>query len=167
MVILIFTLLFAAAVFLTRSYRFFDEYYSTALFVSSMSLLFQILCRGHLLWGFRDWGFFTDKLSNLVQFVVLFPATTVLFLSHMPHKKFHAALYYLGFVAVYVVMEAALNLRHEIIYRYNWNFFWSVFIDFVLFAAAWIHSRRWKLTWPLATGVIVFLMIWFRVPLEG
>ncbi|KPV42910.1 hypothetical protein AN477_15295 [Alicyclobacillus ferrooxydans] len=131
-----------------------------------MSVLFQLLCRGHLLWWFQAWGLFTDKLSSLTQFVLMFPFSTVLFLSHIPRKRFHAVLYYLGFVAVYVLMEVFLNLHHEIIYRYNWSFFWSVLIDFCLFAVEWVHAKSWKIAVPISACMIAFLMVWFRVPLD-
>ena len=167
MVILIFTSSFAVAFILTKSYRFLDKYYSTVLYVSCSAALYQAVCRGHLLWLIQDWFFFTSKLSVLTQFAVLFPCTTVLFLRYFPHRKWTRLLYYLGFVGVYILMEWFLSLRNEIAYQYGWTFGWSVFIDFALFAMAWIHSRSWKIALPISACNIAFLMAWFDVPLTG
>lgn len=167
MVIIIFTLCFAAVFLLTKSYKFLGKYYSTALYISYISILYQVLCQGHMMWHFRDWLFFTDKLSTLTQFVVLFPCTIVLFMRYLPQRKWTRTLYFLGFVGVYVVMEILLNLRGEIVYQYGWTFWWSVFIDFCIFAIAWIHARSWKTALSISTCIIVSLMVWFRVPLTG
>ncbi|MCF8564905.1 hypothetical protein LLE49_09255 [Alicyclobacillus tolerans] len=167
MIILIFTLCFLAAFVLTRSYRFLDKYYPTALYVSLVSLLYQLLCRGHLLWHFRNWHLFTDKLSTLIQFAVLFPCSAVLFLRYLPRRKLARTLYFLGFFAVYVVMELCLKLSGEIIYQFGWSLGWSVFIDFCFFAFTWMHARNWKVALPISASIIVFLMAWFRVPLHG
>lgn len=166
-VILIFSSCFALAFFLTKSYKFLDKYYSTVHFVACTSLLYQVICRGHLLWRFRNCAFLTEKLSYLIQFSVLFPCTTVLFLRYLPRKAWAKVFYILGFVGLYVLMEWLLVVRREIIYQYGWRFGWSVFIDFWLFLMAWIHSRSWKVAVPIAVCIILFLMVWFRIPLSG
>ncbi|QSO50503.1 hypothetical protein JZ785_16395 [Alicyclobacillus curvatus] len=167
MVIIIFTLCFTAVFFLTRSYRYLDTYYTTVLYVSSVSLLYQLLCRGYLLWHFRNWFFFTDKLSTLIQFAVLFPSTIVLFLRYLPQSNWMRGLYFSGFFGVYGVMEWFLKRSGEIVYQYGWNFWWSVFIDFCLFALTWIHSKSWKTAILVSTCITVFLMVRFSVPLHG
>lgn len=167
MLIIIFSLCFLAVVVLTRTYRFVDRYYPTLLYVSSASLLYQLLCRGHLLWHFRKWFFFTDKLSILTQFVVLLPCTVLLFLRYLPKGRLTKAAYFLGFFVMYVGIELCLKQSGEIVYAYGWTFWWSVFMDFCLFALSWIHSKSWRMALPISAVVVVFLMVWFRIPLNG
>lgn len=167
MIILICSLCSVTILFVTGSYRYLDKYYSTALFVSTVSLLYVLLCRGYMLWNFNQWWFMTGKVSALVQFSVLFTSTTVLFLRYLPVNKSAKLLYFLGFYGAYVLMELFLKLRGEIVYQHGWSFEWSVFIDFCLFALAWTHARNWKAAWSVSACIIVFLMVWFRVPLSG
>lgn len=166
MVILIFSLCFVIVLFLTGSHKYFDKYRSTALFVSTISLLYVLLCRNYMLWNFNQWWFVTSKVSTLLQFVPLFPSTVVLFLRYLPVNRLKI-LYFLGFVGIYVLMEACLKIRGEIVYLHGWTFGWSVFLNFCVFALAWIHARNWKAGWTVSTCITVFLMVWFRVPLHG
>lgn len=167
MVILIFSLCFVIVLFLTGSHKYFDKYRSTALFVSTISLLYVLLCRNYMLWNFNQWWLMTSKVSALLQFVVLFPSTVVLFLRYLPVNTLPKILYFLGFFGIYVLMEVCLKLRGEIVYQHGWSFGWSVSIDICLIALAWTHARNWKAAWTVSACIIVFLLAWFRVPLTG
>lgn len=166
MVIIIFTLCTVAIFIRTKSYSFFDVYYPTVLYVSSIALLYQLLCRGHFMWHFRGWYDFTSKSSELTQVLILFPATIVLYLRYLPQRNWIKVLYLLGFLISYTVLELSLKMAGEIVYRYGWNFYWSVFLDFCLFSMAWLHTKNRHAAWLLSASVTVFLMIWFHVPLQ-
>lgn len=167
MVIIIFTLSFFTVFLITKSYKNCSDHYPTILFVSLVSVIYPLICRGYMVWHFPNSGFFTDKVNLLFQGAILFPSTTVLFLRYLPHKVWTRTLYFLGFFGIYAIMEWLMVLRKEILYEHGWNFGWSMFIDFCLFTLLWIHSRSWKVAMSISLCILIFLVVWFRVPIGG
>jgi len=167
MIIIIFTLAIIAAFFLSKSYRSFERYYSTVQYVTLISLVYPLVCRGYMMWRFPNLGIFTDKVNLLFQAALLLPATTVIFLRYLPRAVWSKTLYFLGFVGLYTVMEWLLVARKEIIYAHGWNIGWSIFVDVCMFAVMWIHDRNWKAAVSISGLVLIFLVVWFRVPIEG
>lgn len=167
MVVLIFSFFFLAVILVTQSYKYFSRYYSTIHFVACLSLFYTLICRGHLLWQYSTWWLISPKLCNIIQFAVLFPCTTVVYLRFLPHGRWHKTLYLLGFVGLYAVMEWFMFLRGEITYHYGWNFLWSLFIDSVMFILIPVHERSWKIALVISIFIIVFLIVWFHVPMTG
>lgn len=167
MVISIYSFGFLVAFIITKSYRYFGRYYSSVHYVACLSILYTLVCRGYPLWSFRPWWIVTDKVSQLIQFAILFPCTTVLFLRYIPRHTRHRILHFLGFSGLYVLLEWLLVNRHEIIYSHGWNFSWSVVIDILLFTLTWIHMKSWKIAVLMSVCIVLFLIMWFRVPLSG
>lgn len=167
MVIIIFTLSFLTVIVITKSYKYCNQYYPTIQYVSLVSIIYPLICRGYMVWHFPNSGFFTDKVNLLFQMAILFPSTTVLFLRYLPHKVWTRTLYFLGFFGIYAVMELLMVLRKEIIYQHGWNFGWSMFIDFCLFSLMWIHARSWKTAISISLCILTFLVVLFRVPIYG
>ncbi|MFC0212673.1 CBO0543 family protein [Paenibacillus chartarius] len=167
MVIIIFTLSFLMVFVITKSYKYVDQYYQTVLYVSLVSIIYPLICRGHMVWHFPDIGYFTDKANFLFQAIVLFPSTTVFFLRFLPRKVWSRVVYFLGFVGLYSAMEAFMVMRGEIIYKHGWNFGWSMFVDLCLFGLMWIHARSWRLALFISLCILTFLVLWFRVPMGG
>lgn len=167
MVAILFTLCFLVVFLMTKSYQYFSKYYSTILYVSLVALGYPLVCRGYMVWSFNDWGHFTDKANELMQAVILFPSITVLFLRFLPQRIWTRALYFLGFFSIFAVMELYMIARNEIFYQHGWNYGWSLFIDFCLFALLWIHAKSWNTALILSLCILIFLVIVFRVPVTG
>lgn len=165
MIIVLYSLLFLATFLLTKSYRYFGRYYSTTLYVSFISLVYVTICNTYKMWAFPTWWIFTNEASELLQAVILFPCTTVIFLRYFPRNKWFAALYFLFFVALYVVMEWLMVISGEINYEHRWNLGWSTVVVALMCFMIKLHEHNRILTWLLTVVVMAFFVIWFKVPL--
>lgn len=165
MVIFIFTMLFLGVFLFTRSYEYLERYYSTVLYVSSMSILYALICTNYGLWLFPIWWIFSDHASALLQTAILFPSTTVLFLRYLPRNKWFKAFYFIFFVVLYVIMEWIMLRHGEIRYEHGWNLGWSTLIDVLMFFMILMHENNKKITWLFTVVIITFFVISFRVPL--
>lgn len=164
-VIVVYSACFLFAFGVTRAYRQFRKHYASVLFVSGISVLYTLICRGYLLWYFPKWFVFGDKAFNLIHALFLFPATTVLFLHYFRGSKRRRFVCFVIFMAIYTIYEILLMKTGGIVYQHGWSFGWSIFIDFTMFVLIPLNCR-WPLTALIsATGVTVLLLLWFRVPI--
>lgn len=164
MVVILYSIVFGIAFLIRRAYRHCRKYYATILYVSATALLYTLICRGYLLWRFPSWWIFNDKTLNLVQAALLLPCSTVLYLHYYSGHKWRRILCFVLFWGLYVVYELLLIWCHGIIYDHGWRFGWSVFIDFSMFVLVTVHARRRRTAIIISACIIVFLVLWFRVP---
>lgn len=165
MVIVLFSVLFLVVLLLTRSYRYVEQYYSTILYISLTSVFYTLICTNYGLWTFPVWWIFTNQAAALLEAVILFPSTTVLFLRYLPRHSRFVMLYILFFVALYVVMEYLMIQRGQIRYAHGWNLGWSTVVNVLMFLFMLLHERSKRLTWILAVVIVAFFIRWFDVPL--
>ncbi|KPV43811.1 CBO0543 family protein [Alicyclobacillus ferrooxydans] len=165
MIIVLFSLLFLVVLLLTRSYRCVEQYYSTILYISLMSVFYTLICTNYGLWTFRVWWIFTNQAVALLEAVILFPSTTALFLRYLPRHSRFTMLYFILFVALYIVMEYIMIQLGEIRYTQGWNLGWSTVVDVLMFLFMLLHERSKRLTWILTVVVVAFFIRWFDVPL--
>ncbi|MFC5447311.1 CBO0543 family protein [Paenibacillus aestuarii] len=158
-------LAFLAAQLMSRAMKSWKAYYDTVLFVTCMNLLYNLLCKNYLVWQYHPDLLLNHKTTDLLNSFVLLPAATMLYLHFFPSTKWNKFVYYLGWIALFAVIELIWVTYGRITYQYGWTFVWSIVFYFCMFYVIAIHSahRIWALLISLL--FICLLLIKFKVPL--
>lgn len=156
-----------ALVFLlvTKSYRAWKRYYPTVLYFSGFSLLYPLICNGYLMWDYPSRLWLDDKIVHLINASILFPCTALVYLTHMPRKRTQKALYYVGWVLLYSLMEWMWRNNGEIAYGHGWGLTYSILFDVIMFFMFALHDKRPEIALPISYGFLAAFIFWFRVPM--
>ncbi|WP_304458931.1 CBO0543 family protein [Alicyclobacillus sendaiensis] len=166
MVVVCFSAAFLAVVLVTRTHAYLTQYCRTVLWIAVIALMYNLVCRGYMMWYHPRWWFVTDKLSQLIQIFVLFPCTTLLFLRYMPSSVGRRLLHFALFLAVYTAFEFVLVMSHEIEYYHGWAFGWSILLDACMLFVMWLHEQNWQLSLGFCGLVTSLFLAWFHVPFD-
>ncbi|WP_426447991.1 CBO0543 family protein [Paenibacillus sp. S-38] len=154
------------AVRLTRSYRRWERYLPTVLFMIFCSMLYYFLVRGRLLWEYTPATWVTHWGAELLLSFVVFPCTVLLLLDLLPRSggKLRLARYLLNWSFVYLLTEQVALQMHFMRYHRGWSFGWSVFFVCTMFLILYLHHRCPLAAYLATVGLIVLYMVWFRIP---
>ncbi|MGF7035053.1 hypothetical protein J2T17_006045 [Paenibacillus mucilaginosus] len=154
-----------AAVRLSKSHRRWERYQPTVLYMILCSMLYYFLVGGQLLWEYTPVFWVTHWGAELLLSFVVFPCTVLLFLDRLPHGgKLRLARHLLYWALVYMLAEQAAVQLHFIRYHRGWSFAWSVFFVCTMFPVLYLHHRRPLAAYAVSVCLIVFYMVWFRIP---
>ncbi|TYP78077.1 CBO0543 family protein [Paenibacillus methanolicus] len=164
--ILVMNVLFALAVLLTGTWRKWRDYYDTILLVSFWNVFYNFICHDYLTWKFHPDFLLAHKPADMTNTFVLLPATTLLYLRFFPFRRVRQLVFYFAWVAGYSALEGIWLLTGYISYEHGWSLWWSVAFYFVMFAVMLLHDRRKG--WALAACAVcvVFLIMYFDVPMQ-
>lgn len=163
--IIITNLIFVIAVIVSRAYKQWQQYYDVMLFVSFCNLLYNFLCKEHLNWAYNPDFLLTHKTADIFNTFVLLPSTTLLYLCRFPADKRKKVIYYLIWVTGYSAIEYMWHFFGRITYHHGWNFIWSIGFYFLMFLTIrLLHTKR-AIGLLLSLASVVFLCIYFKVPL--
>ena len=149
-------------------WRNWKKYYSTMLFVMTLSLVVSLLTYNKSLWYFAGTSFLPNHtLTDLFMVYLYYPPLILIYLSHYPFKKrlINQISYILLWTLMWAVVEGfyvlvGLNIHHN-----GWNIGWSTFIWFCMFIGIRLHFTRPLLTWILCFVLTVFMIIYFHIPI--
>lgn len=165
--ILLTNLLFVAAVFVSGAYKQWNKYYEVMLFVSFCNLLYNFLCHDYMTWSFHPDFLLNHKTADIFNTFIFLPSSVLLYLQFFPASKRTKWIYYLLWVIGYSLLEYIWYMYGRITYDHRWNFYWSIAFYFTMFCTIrLLHTRR-KAGLLIALASVVFLVIYFRIPLGG
>ncbi|WP_414813334.1 CBO0543 family protein [Paenibacillus sp. Soil766] len=159
-------LCFLFATFISRAFKEWKKYYQTMLFVSFCNLMYNLLCHDHLTWVYHPDFLLTHITTDLINTFVLLPSSTLMYLYFFPSKKIIQIMYYLGWIALFSVIEGWWHLYGRITYDFGWNFVWSIGFYFVMFYVIRIHHTNLVRALLISLISVVFLIIVFKIPIS-
>ncbi|MDD9266929.1 CBO0543 family protein [Paenibacillus sp. GCM10023248] len=165
--ILITNLLFLAAALATGARKEWQKYYDVMLFVSLCNLLYNFLCYDYMIWAFHPDFLLSHKTADLLNTFILLPSAVLLYLHFYPAAALSKRIYYFIWVAGFSTIEFIWHAFGRIAYEHGWNIYWSIAFYFTMFGTIrLLHTRR-KAGLLVSLISVVFLVIYYRVPLTG
>lgn len=152
-------------------WRNWTKYHSTILFLWFGDLLYNVLCKNHLMWKYKETIFGQEVLPNhltvslLIMFVA-YPATVLIFLGNLPKKTRKMVLWILFWVALFSLVEY-INMRYfNIISHHNgWTMTWSILFNLIIFSMLALHYKHPIAALILSIPIILFFVLFFQVPI--
>jgi hypothetical protein len=77
----------------------------------------------------------------LLIMLIKYPATLLIFLSHLPRTNVKRAIYILFWTFLYVANEKIDLVLGGIIHKHGWNIWWSSLFSLVMFTTLAIHYK--------------------------
>jgi hypothetical protein len=143
-------------------------YYPTILFMIVGNFLYNVLTYHYPIWMYKDSTFFPNHTTaDIFNSFVLFPAVILIFLPHYPKESMIKKVKYLAlWITVFVSVEWFLGYLGYFSYYNGWTLGWSFLFNVGMFMILRIHFKRPLLAWAISVFVILFLVIYFDVPIE-
>lgn len=154
-------------------WRNWRKYYPTILFFIIGDLLYNFLLYNHPMWQFNptfDRAILPNHtLISLSVTFITFPVKVLIYLGHYPENKskIKQLIYIFAWIVSFTVFEyTAIKIWRGLSHYNGWNMLWTFFFYVVTFVLFRLHQYRPLLTWLFAFGIITFLLIYFKVPIE-
>ncbi|HWQ43586.1 MAG TPA: CBO0543 family protein, partial [Desulfosporosinus sp.] len=148
-------------------WRNWKSYYPTILFFIVGDLIYNFVAYNHPLWELTSPRFGTT-FSVLIMNATLWPASTLLFLTHFPFAgNLKKALYILIWVAIFTLVELFFSSFSYLKYSNGWNIGWSILFNTVMFPLLKIHHEKPQLAWPLAFLFGTIVIYFFDIALSS
>jgi hypothetical protein len=141
------------------------EYYPTILYFIIGNLTYMVLTQRKPLWYFGETlGHYT--IFEIAMMVLLYPSTTILFLSFFPDSRSRVkhGMYIVLCVLAFSALEYLAHISGGIIYCNGWNFLYSVIFNAVMFPLLYFHFKHPLLVWPISSVIALLFMFLFDIP---
>lgn len=142
------------------------HYHPSMLFIAVGGLLYEYIVQEYSLWKFHPDFLYSHEMTVIVYALIIMPLSIFLYLSHIPEKWFHRALYILLWTGIYITTEWILYLFGRISYENGWVFGYSILFDIVMFSVMALHHYYPTKAYIVSVFIIIFLIIFFKVPFE-
>jgi hypothetical protein len=142
-------------------------YYPTILFMIVGNFLYNILTYNHPIWMYQGTLFPNHTTTDIFNSFVLFPAVILLYLPHFPKEgMMKKVIYIVLWILVFISVEWLLSYFGFFSYYNGWSIVWSLLFNIGMFTILKIHFKKPLLAWIISIMVILFLVIYFDVPIE-
>jgi hypothetical protein len=135
-------------------------YYPTILYFFVGNLTYMVLTKDKPLWNFGE-AFGKSPVFEITMMVLLYPSTTILFLSLFPQSggRMKRVRYYALSVLIFSAMEYLAHITGGFSYNGGWNIFYSVIFNAIMFPMLYLHFKIPLLAWPIST-VLAFAFLY-------
>ncbi|WP_108670304.1 CBO0543 family protein [Peribacillus acanthi] len=151
------------------NWRQWENYALTLFYVTTCNLLYNVLCRNHLLWKYEP-----DFLPNshvivdiLYSFIIL-PAICLLFLTFYPFKSnfLEQGRFILLWVVGSLIIEYPFYKYGRLLLQHGYEFWMEILFYSTMYGMIRLHYTRPLLTYGLSFVLIIFLLQIFHVPIK-
>jgi hypothetical protein len=148
-------------------WRNWEKYYPTILFMIVGNFLYNILTYNYPMWLYEEKFLPNHTLIEMVHSFVVFPVVVLIFLPRFPEKNISQKIgYVLRWVIIFVSVEWLMTKFNLFTYHNGWNIGWSILFNIVMFTTLRIHYKKPLLAWVISVFVVIFLMVFFDVPID-
>jgi hypothetical protein len=161
-----------AAVTLIAAWRWGDWknwklYYPTILFMIVGNFLYNILTYHYPMWMYKESLLPNHTITDIFNSFVVFPAVLLLYLPHFPKRGMVKKVrYIILWIIVFVSAEWFLSYFGFFSYHNGWNIGWSFLFNIGMFIILIIHFKKPLLALTISVFVVIFLALYFDVPIE-
>lgn len=141
-------------------------YYPTILFFIATNFLASVLTFNYPLWEYES-PLLKTTLSDILIALVFFPATILLYLPYFPKGLTKGALYVFLWVIIYTITEIVSHRLGYFSYHHNWNIWWSILFNLVMFPILLLHHKSPPRAWLLSVIVTIAILIHFEIPFSS
>ncbi|MBA2940138.1 hypothetical protein HZF08_17630 [Paenibacillus sp. CGMCC 1.16610] len=164
----IMALLCLIAAWLFGDWRNWKTYYPTILFAICVDFLVSLLSYNYSLWVFHKSA--VTPNHTIADFMIAFsnlPCIVMVYLHKYPLKSrpLRQVIYIAIWSAVFTCVEGLFLLIKMLTYHNNWNFWWSIAVWVFMFIGLRLHFTRPLWAWLLCVAGVVFLILYFHIPI--
>ncbi|MFC0270844.1 CBO0543 family protein [Metabacillus herbersteinensis] len=156
------------AVWRWGNWRNWQNYYPTMLYISSLNLLYNLLCSNFMLWEYQPvWLLDTHPHNIDLGYTFIFlPSLALLFLSNLPEKKPNLSklAYFFMWTTLSILWELAHYSLKGIKYDHGWTIFYSYAFYWIMYPTLLLHFKKPLYAILLSIPIIIFLLWHFKVP---
>lgn len=149
-------------------WRNWKKYLPTIQYFIGSDMLYKLLTWNFPLWTYpHPPNILPNHLTtSLFIMFVVYPSTMFMYLYHYPEGKSvtKRILYMLMWVGIWAVWELGMNTLGNCVYRHGWTYAWSIGFLCVMIPMLRLHHIRPLFAYALSVPTIIFLLIWFHVP---
>ncbi|PLT28904.1 CBO0543 family protein [Peribacillus deserti] len=142
------------------------DYHASMLFISAGGLLYEYIVKDHSLWKFHPDLLYGKEMTVIVYALITMPISILLFLSHFPERWAARGMYILLWSGIYISVEWVLLKLDKISYDYGWTLWYSFLFDMVMFPVIALHHFRPLPSYILSLLIIIFLIVYFKIPFK-
>jgi hypothetical protein len=150
-----------------------QKYYPTILFFIACDLFANVVTYNYPLWQYQETIFAAEILRShtiitLFIMLIVYPITTVLYLSKFPEGVSKSIRWILLWVFLYWIVEF-INVAFlgQMIHENGWNIYWSFVFNIVMFTTLWVHHKWPLFAWLIAIIWSSFIIIFFQIPISA
>jgi hypothetical protein len=144
------------------------KYLSTIQYFIIGDLLYNLFSINFHLWSYPNPPNLLPNhlMNNLLYMLMIYPSTSIIFLYRFPKNNYiKQFLYILIWIGFWIVFEIIMVWQGLCVYTNGWTFGWSVFFICIMVPMLILHHKRPLWAYVLSVPVIVFLLLWFKVPI--
>jgi len=103
--------------------------------------------------------------NNLYIMFTMYPSTLLIFLFQFPKNNVRKQiLYILLWIVLWLIFELIMVMNGFCVYSHGWTYGWSIVFVCLMVPMLLLHHKRPMLAYILSVPIIVFLLLWFHVP---
>ncbi|OIK13485.1 hypothetical protein BIV60_13965 [Bacillus sp. MUM 116] len=143
------------------------QYLSTIQYFIIGDMLYNLLTWDFPLWSYpRSPNLLPNHLfNNLFLMFTLYPSTMLVYLYRFPKNHLiKQILYILSWIILWLIFELIMILYGNCVYSHGWTFGWSVVFVCVMVPMLLLHYKHPGWAYVLSVPIIIFLILWFEVP---
>ncbi|WP_246943000.1 CBO0543 family protein [Bacillus pinisoli] len=145
------------------------NYGFTVYYVIICNLLYNILCKDHLLWSYKPDVFLQTRMNvELLYTFVILPGITFVFLSNFPFStgKVKPILYIIKWVVVSLIIEYVYIKTDRLLLQNGYKYWMEFFFYPVMYGMIYLHHRRPLLSYIFSICIISFLLWYFNISIN-
>ena len=150
-------------------WRHWQKYILTMFYVSTCNLLYNLLCKDHMLWKHSPKVLpISHTMVDVIFTFINLPALVLLYLSHYPYSKPKSkqALYIFKWVVGSLIVEYPFYKMHLLILNNGYAYWMEPIFYTIMYVMMRLHYSRPLLTYPISVVIIVFMLRYFNVSLK-
>ncbi|MDR6121146.1 hypothetical protein QFZ87_000743 [Bacillus sp. SLBN-46] len=150
-------------------WRHWRKYHHTILYIVICNLLYNFLCRDHLLWKQNpDLLPESHAIVDLIYTFIALPAVTLIYLTHYPFKTSNGkqVQYMLWWILGSLVVEYPYYKMGRLLLQHGYHFWMEPIFYTAMYTMLRLHFTRPLLTYGISTIVIVLLLQYFHIPVK-
>jgi len=158
-------LMFVLATWKWGDWRNWKTYYPTMAFWVIGNYLYDTLTYTKPLWLYYD-PMLNHTLNDLFWKFIIYPCVAVMFLYRYPKSGTIPKFKYFAFwIILFSVLEWLLYVFGYFLYYNNWNFWWSVAFNCMMFPLLRLHYTHPHWGWIGAVVAGISIIVIFKIPL--
>ena len=130
-------------------------------------MLYNLLTRDYLLWSYPHPPNLLPNhlMNNLYIMFTMYPSTMIIFLFRFPPtNRIKQLLYIMIWIVFWLLFEFIMVLYGYCVYHHGWNYGWSTIFVCMMVPMLLIHHKRPLIAYIVSIPIILFLLLWFHVP---
>ncbi len=160
-------LLFIIIVLFILSFLYVDSetfkgYYPTIQIFIIFNLLYNFIFYQHTLWSYApETPWLNHTFLEIIYSFIIIPLMIIVYLRFFP-SGWKGAIYIVVWIFAFWLIEFDFSHRGKFHYDNNWNIWWSLGFNFIMFPFLRLHSKRPFLAILLSIPIIFILLSFFH-----